>query len=281
MVNNMELLDGKLLSNKIKDEIKMDSCSYKVTPILAVITIGYDKPSEIYVKNKRKMCEYCGISMMHFDYVDFVKESVVIKKIKQLNKDKNVTGIIVQLPLPKGFDERRILNTINPIKDVDGLTDSSLGKLTVGNPTFVPCTAKGVLQLFDYYKIELENKNVVIIGRSIVGKPLLLECLKRNANVSICHSKTTNLKKYTKNADIIISCTGQKHLINKTMVKNESVIIDVGISKIGDKIYGDVNPNVCEKCSYLTPIIGGVGPMTVCSLLQNVMIAYKLQNEKN
>ena len=275
----MELLDGKLLSEKIKDEIKIDADQYKVTPILAVITIGYDKPSEIYVKNKRKMCEYAGISMMHFDYVDFVKESVVIRKIKELNKDKNVTGIIVQLPLPKGYDERKIINTINPLKDVDGLSDISLGKLMSGSGDLIPCTAKGIIELLDYYKIEIEHKNVVIVGRSnLVGKPVASLLLNRNATVTICHSKTKNLKEYTSLADILIVSVGKKHLIDKTMIKKGSVIVDVGINREDGIIYGDVNPNVSEVCSYLTPVPGGIGPMTVCMLLKNIMIAYKKQN---
>ena len=276
----MEKLDGKLLSAKIKDEVKADADSYKQTPILAVVTIGDDEASKVYVENKRKACEYCGMSMMHFDYADCVKESVVIKKIKELNKDKSVNGIILQLPIPKGFDTKKILNTISPDKDVDGLTDISQGKIMGGNATFIPCTPKGILEIFDYYKIDLEGKHVVVVGRSdLVGKPIMLECINRNATVTMCHSKTKDLKKYTKLADVLIVAVGKKYLIDKTMIKKDAIIIDVGITRIEGKIYGDVNPNVEEIASYVTPVPGGVGPMTVAMLLKNTMIGYKLQNK--
>lgn len=276
----MELLDGKLLSSKIKDEVKSESDSHKKTPILAVITIGDDEASKVYVNNKRKACEYCDISMMHFSYNESSKESEIIKKIKELNKDKNVNGIILQLPIPKKFNTNKLLNTISPLKDVDGLTDISQGKLLTEDAIFIPCTPKGILEIFDYYKIELEGKNVTIVGRSnLVGKPIMLECIKRNATVTMCHSKTKDLKKFTKNADVLIVAVGKKHLIDKSMIKDEVVIIDVGINRIEGKLYGDVNPNVESKCSYLTPVPGGVGPMTVCMLLKNTMIAYNLQNK--
>ena len=195
----MELLDGKLLSAKIKDEVKAGADEYHLTPILAVITIGDDEASKVYVENKRKACEYVGISMMHFDYASCVKEEVVIKKIKELNKDRTVSGIILQLPLPDGFDSNKIINYISPIKDVDGLTENSMGKLLIGEEGFIPCTPKGILEILDYYKINLEGKHVVVVGRSIlVGKPIAIECLKRNATVTMCHSKTKDLAHYTK-----------------------------------------------------------------------------------
>ncbi len=276
----MEILDGKLLSSKIKDEVKADADQYHLTPILAVIPIGDDEASKIYVENKRKACEYVGISMMHFDYASCVKEDVVIRKIKELNKDKTVSGIILQLPLPDGFDVKKIINTISPIKDVDGLTEVSQGRLLMGEEYLVPCTPKGIIELFDYYKINLEGKHVVIVGRSnLVGKPIMLECLKRNATVTICHSKTKDLKKYTKEADVLIVATGKKYLIDKSMVKEGVVVIDVGITRIEKKIYGDVNPDVMDVASYITPVPGGVGPMTVCMLMKNTLIAYKNIND--
>ncbi len=275
----MEILDGKSLSAKVKDEIAADAGSYKKTPVLAVITIGDDEASKVYVNNKRKACEYVGMSFLHVCYNEKDSEEKIIKKIKSLNKDENVNGIILQLPIPEKFDSDKLLNLISPIKDVDGLTNVSQGKLLAGNPSFIPCTPKGILEIFDYYKIDLEGKNVCIVGRSIlVGKPVMLECLKRNATCTICHSKTKNLSEYTKNADILIVCAGKKHLIDKNMIKKDAVIIDVGINREDGVLYGDVNPNVSEKCSYLTPVPGGVGPMTVCMLLKNTMIAYKRQN---
>ena len=276
----MELLDGKLLSAKIKDEVKAGADEYHLTPILAVITIGDDEASKVYVENKRKACEYVGISMMHFDYASCVKEEVVIKKIKELNKDRTVSGIILQLPLPDGFDSNKIINYISPIKDVDGLTENSMGKLLIGEEGFIPCTPKGIIEILDYYKINLEGKHVVIVGRSnLVGKPIAIECLKRNATVTMCHSKTKDLAHYTKDADILIVAVGKKHLIDKTMVKKGVVIIDVGITRIEKKLYGDVNPDAYELASYVTPVPGGVGPMTVAMLMKNTLIAYKKIND--
>ena len=277
----MKILDGKLLSCKIKDEIKGIADSYHQTPILAVITIGDNEASKIYVQNKRKACEHVGMSLMHFDYADCVKEEVVIKKIKELNKDKSVNGIILQLPLPEGFNKRKIINTIDPLKDVDGLSEASISKLYIGHDTFVPCTPKGIIELFDYYKIDLEGKHVVIVGRSdLVGKPLMLECLKRNATVTICHSKTKDLKSFTMNADILVAACGKKHLIDATMVKKDAIIVDVGINRVDGKIYGDVTDEAKEKASYATPVPGGVGPMTVAMLLKNTMDAYIIQNSE-
>lgn len=275
----MILLDGKSLSAKIKDELKGNINSYVQTPILAVITIGDDAASEVYVKNKRKACEYVGMSFLHLDYASCVKEEVVIKKIKQLNKDKSINGIILQLPIPDNFNVSKIINTIDPSKDVDGLTNTQAGKLIQNEKCLMPCTPKGIMEILKEYKIELEEKHVVIVGRSIlVGKPLMLECINKNATVTMCHSKTRDLKSYTKDADILIVAAGKKHLIDKTMIKKGSVIIDVGINREDGKLFGDVNPNVEEVCGYLTPVPGGVGPMTVAMLLKNTFKAYKNQN---
>ncbi len=266
----MILLDGKNLSAKIKDEIKGNVESYKETPVLAVVTIGDDPASKIYVNNKKKACEYVGMSFLHLSFDETISEEKVIKKIKELNKDKFINGIIVQLPLPKKFNEDRIVNTVDINKDVDGFRCGS---------AFVPPVAYGVMEIFDYYKINLEGKNVVVIGRSkAVGIPMVRECLKRNATVTICHSKTENLKQYTKNADILIVSAGKKNIISKSMIKKDAVIIDVGINRVNKKICGDVNPNVMDKCSYLTPVPGGVGPMTVVMLVKNTFKAYKKQN---
>lgn len=275
----MILLDGKRLSAKIKDELKGNINSYVQTPILAVITIGDDAASEVYVKNKRKACEYVGMSFLHLDYASCVKEEVVIKKIKQLNKDKSINGIILQLPIPDNFNVSKIINTIDPSKDVDGLTNTQAGKLIQNEKCLMPCTPKGIMEILKEYKIELEGKHVVIVGRSIlVGKPLMLECINKNATVTMCHSKTRDLKSYTKDADILIVAAGKKHLIDKTMIKKGSIIIDVGINRENGKLFGDVNPNVEEVCGYLTPVPGGVGPMTVAMLLKNTFEAYKNQN---
>lgn len=278
----MEIMDGKNLSNIIKDDLRKEVSQYVQTPILAVITIGDDEASKVYVRNKRKSCEQVGFSFLHFDYLSEVKEKVVIDKIKELNKDKSINGIIVQLPIPDNFNERKIINTIDVSKDVDGLTDESILRRMSNKDALIPCTTKGILELLDYYKIDLESKRVVVVGRSeLVGTPTYQECLKRNATVTICHSKTKDLGSITKDADVLIVATGNKYLIDKNMVKEGCVIIDVGINREDGKIYGDVNPNVSEKCSYLTPVPGGVGPMTVVMLLKNTFIAYKSQHGVN
>lgn len=278
----MIVLNGKELSAKLKDDLKSISEVHTQTPILAVITIGDDAASAVYVKNKKKACEYVGFSFMHFDYVSDVKESVVIRKIKELNRDKTVNGILLQLPIPDNYDLDKIINTIDPKKDVDGLTNANMGKLMTGKPGLIPCTPKGILEIFKYYNIELEGKNVVVVGRSqLVGKPISMLCNDKNATVVMCHSKTKNLIDYTKNADILIVAVGKKWLIDKSMVKKDAIIIDVGINSEGGKLYGDVNPNVEDVCSMLTPVPGGVGPMTVACLLQNTYEAYKEMNDIN
>ena len=275
----MEIMDGKNLSNIIKDDLRKEISMYVQTPILAVITIGDDEASKVYVNNKRKSCEQVGISFMHFDYLSAVKESVVINKIRELNKDVSVNGIIVQLPIPDHFNVDKIINTIDVSKDVDGLTNESKARRMNNKSSLIPCTTKGILELLDYYKINIESKRVVVVGRSeLVGTPTYQECLKRNATVTICHSKTIDLGSITKEADILIVATGHKYLIDKNMIKEGCVIIDVGISRDNGKLYGDVNPNVSDKCSYLTPVPGGVGPMTVVMLLKNTFIAYKSQH---
>lgn len=278
----MEMLNGKDLSAKIKDELKCASEGYTQTPILAVITIGDDAASAVYVRNKKNACEYVGFSFMHFDYLSEVKENVVIRKIKELNRDKTVNGILLQLPIPDHFNLEKIINTIDPKKDVDGLTTINMGKLLSGNYGMIPCTPRGILEILDYYNVSLEGKNVCVVGRShLVGKPIAMLCCDRNATVSICHSKTKNLKDYTSKADILIVAVGKKWLIDKSMIKKDAVIIDVGINSVEGKLYGDVNPDVEEKCSMLTPVPGGVGPMTVACLLKNTYLAYKEMNDIN
>ena len=201
----MQILDGKNLSLKENENLKNELYNYIQTPILAIISIGKNDSNDIYINNKRKACEQVGISLLHFHYDEDIEEKTIIKKIKELNKDNSINGIIVQLPIPKKYDVRKIINTIDPVKDVDALSDVSMGKLMSGNNEFIPCTPRGILELLDYYKIPLESKNVVVIGRSdLVGKPIALECLKRNATVTLCHSYTNNLKEYTKKADILI-----------------------------------------------------------------------------
>ena len=265
----MQILDGKSLSGKLKDDIIIEFSTHKRIPILAVITIGDDSSSEVYVRNKKKACEYVGFSFMHFSYTSDTKENIIIKKIKELNKDDTVNGILLQLPIPEKYDVDKILNTIDPKKDVDGLTNVSMGKLMNRKYEMIPCTPKGIMEIIKFYNIDLEGKNVCVVGRSsLVGKPISMLCSDKNATVTICHSKTQNLKKHTKDADILIVAVGKKWLIDKTMIKKDAIIIDVGINTEDGKIYGEVNPNVESVCSMMTPVPGGVGLTTVLSLME-------------
>lgn len=270
------IIDGKKISIAIKEKLKREINNYVIKPCLCVINIGNDESSKIYIKNKRKACEYIGMDfkLIHFD--GNVNEDIIISEIDKLNNDDRINGIIVQLPLPNKFNARKIINRIKYEKDVDGLTDISIGKLVDNCSLFIPCTPKGIMKLIDNYKIQLKGKHVVIVGRSIlVGKPLLQECLKRDATVTICHSKTKDLECFTKQADILMVATGKRNLIKEDMVKDGVVIIDIGINKFNDKIYGDVTLKAKNKAELYTPVPGGVGPMTVTMLLENTLISYK------
>ena len=272
----MELLNGKELAQEIQVGIKTDIKGCMIRPSLAVIQIGDDDASNVYIKNKEKSCSDVGIYFRHFKFDSDTPELSIINKIKELNNDEYVNGIIVQLPIPEKYNEKRILNTIINSKDVDGLTDINTGRLVNGKKTLVPCTPLGIITLLKKYEIEIEGKNVVIIGRSkLVGRPLASLMLNENATVTICHSKTNNLENYTKDADIIIVAAGCPKLLTGDMVKKGVVVVDVGINRVNDKLCGDVDfDSVSKKASYITPVPGGVGPMTIASLLSNVMMCY-------
>lgn len=274
------IIDGKVVSEKIRTEIKNMIKEEKITPTLAVIQIGDNKASNVYVRNKKKACEEAGIKFEHVKFNETISEELVINEIERLNNDISVNGILVQLPLPLGFDEGKIINTINPVKDVDGLTYQNVGNLVLENECLVSCTPLGVMELLKAYNVTLESKNVCIVGRSnLVGKPLVQLLLKENATVSICHSKSLDIKEYTKKADVLIVAAGHPNLITKDMVKDKAVVIDVGINKEGNLLCGDVDfDEVSKKASLITPVPGGVGPMTIASLLKNVVKAYKIQN---
>lgn len=274
------IIDGTKVSFKIKEEIKKQIEEENLTPKLVVIQIGDNKASEVYIKNKRKACLYSNIDFELIKFNSTISEDLVINEIKRLNDDISVNGILVQLPLPLGFDEGRIINTISPVKDVDGLTYENVGNLVLENDCLVSCTPLGVMELLKEYKVDLTSKNVCLIGRSnLVGKPLIQLLLKENATLTICHSKSLDIKNYTKNADIIIVAAGHPKLITKDMVKDGVIVIDVGINKEGNVLCGDVDfEEVSKKASLITPVPGGVGPMTVSCLLKNVIKAYKIQN---
>lgn len=247
---------------------------------LAVIQVGNKEASNIYVKNKQRFCEKVGILFEHIKY-DKTSEKELIEKIEQLNTDKSVTGILVQLPLPKEIDEKRVIDAINPLKDVDGLTTTNLGNLFSGNKGLVPCTALGIIEILKSINAPIEGSNVVIIGRSkLVGLPLSGLLLRENATVTICHSKTKDLKTKTKQADILIVAIGKKQFIKEDYVKDNAIVIDVGINREDGKLYGDCDfENIKGKCKAITPVPNGVGPLTIAMLISNLIEAYNLQKK--
>ncbi len=274
------IIDGTKISIEIRRQIKNLIEQENITPSLAVIQVGDNKASDVYIRNKKKACQEAGIKFELIKFNDTISEKLVINEIKRLNNDISVNGILVQLPLPLGFDEGKIINTIDPLKDVDGLTYQNVGNLVLENECLVPCTPLGVIELLKAYNVCLESKNVCLVGRSnLVGKPLIQLLLKENASLSICHSKSLDIKNHTKIADVLIVAAGHPNLITKDMIKDGAVIIDVGINKEGNVLCGDVSfEEVSKKASLITPVPGGVGPMTVACLLKNVVKAYKIQN---
>lgn len=272
----MEIMNGKELSIQIEEEIKSSIKSCMIRPSLAVIQIGDNEASNTYIRNKEKACEKVGIYFRHFKFDDTTPELTIINKIKELNNDEYVNGIMIQLPIPDKYNEKRLLNTIINTKDVDGLTDINTGRLINGRKSITPCTPLGIMTLLSNYKVNLEGKNVVIVGKGrLVGKPLMGLMLNEGATVTVCHSRSKDLKKYTKDADIIIVACGVKGLITGDMVKPDVIIVDVGINVENGKLYGDVDfDSVKDKASLITPVPGGVGPMTVAMLLKNVVACY-------
>lgn len=268
------ILDGKMLRDKIFESLKVKLDKMQQKPTLAVILVGENPASQIYVRNKKKTAEKLGINSLSIEYPSDISEKELLNKIKELNSDEKVTAILVQLPLPAHINKNRIIDAILPQKDVDGLTPYNLGKLFSGEEPYVyPCTPKGILLLLDEYNIKLEGKNIVVVGRSnLVGKPVAQMLLKRNATVTMCHSHTKNLSEITKTADIIVSAVGKK-VIGEKMLKSDCVVIDVGIFRDENgKISGDVDfENVSKTAAYISPVPGGVGPMTIASLMLNTV----------
>lgn len=268
------ILDGKKLRDKIIENLKAKVDTFEEKPTLVVILVGENPASKIYVNNKKKMAEKIGIHSEVINYPANITEAELLDKIEELNNNKKVTAILVQLPLPKHISKDNVMNKIIPSKDVDGFTPYNFGKLFSGEtPTVYPCTPKGILLLLDEYNIEIEGKHVVIVGRSnIVGKPLSQMMLNKNATVTICHSHTKNLSQITKTADILVSAVG-KNIIEGEMLKTDCVIVDVGIFKDENgKTRGDVDFESASKiASFISPVPGGVGPMTITSLMLNTV----------
>ena len=275
----MEIIDGKKLAKEIRENLKIKCDELKekgINPKLAVIMVGEDKASKVYVRNKSKACNEIGIAFEEFLLDENITQKELIELIQKLNKDKTIHGILLQSPIPKHLDINEAFRTIAPEKDVDGFNPVNVGKLSLNQDTFVSCTPYGIMRMFEAYNIDLEGKNLVLVGRSnIVGKPLIQCCLNKNATVTVCHSRTKNLKEHTKNADILIAAIGKSKFIKEDMVKDNAVVIDVGINRGEDgKLTGDVDfENVSKKASYITPVPGGVGPMTIAMLMNNVIKA--------
>lgn len=279
------IIDGKELAKKTRQNLKIECDELKskgITPKLAVIMVGDNPASKVYVRSKSKACQEVGVEYEEYLLDSNITQKELIDLIKKLNNDKNINGILLQSPIPKHLDINEAFRTIDYHKDVDGFHPMNVGKLTLGQDTFVSCTPYGVMRMFEEYNIDLCGKNVVILGRSnIVGKPLTQCCLNKNATITVCHSKTQNTKKLTKEADIVISAIGKPKFITEDMIKEGAIVIDVGINRDENgKIVGDVDfENVKQKASYITPVPGGVGPMTVAMLINNVIKAAKNQNQ--
>ena len=279
-----KIISGKEVSQNVKMRVAEEVKELKangIEPCLAVILVGDDSASKVYVNNKKKACEFCGIRSLEYLLPENTKQEELIELVKKLNDDESVNGILCQLPLPKHLDEKEILNLIKPEKDVDAFHPENVGHIMIGDFNFLPCTPAGIMEMLKSENISLDGKHCVIIGRSnIVGKPMAMLMLKENATVTVCHSHTQNLKEIVKQADVIVAAVGRPKFVTADMVKDGAVIVDVGINRGEDgKLCGDVDfDGCCEKSSYITPVPGGVGPMTIATLMQNTITAAKIQN---
>jgi methylenetetrahydrofolate dehydrogenase (NADP+)/methenyltetrahydrofolate cyclohydrolase len=277
----MTLLDGKKLSNKIKEELKSDVKELKakgITPGLAVILVGEDPASQTYVSMKAKSCKETGIYSVVHEFPETITQDELLDTIERINENPNIHGVLVQLPLPNHIDSTKVLEAVSPKKDVDGFHPYNMGRLVTNLDSFVPCTPLGVMEIFKEYDIDLTGKDVCVVGASnIVGKPMQALTLNENATVDICHIYTKDLKAHTLRADIVIIGVGKVNLLTEDMIKDGAIVIDIGINRLeSGKLVGDVDfENVSKKCSYITPVPGGVGPMTIAMLLKNTIKAVK------
>ena len=281
------ILDGKSVATKIKSQvaIRVEELKQKgINVTLAVIVVGDNPASEVYVRNKEKACKELGIEskVFHWNFSNSeMGQQRVLELIESLNKDPEINGILCQLPLPEGYDERVIIEAIDPVKDVDAFHPANIGRIMIGNYSFLPCTPAGIMEMLEYYNIDISGKECVVVGRSnIVGKPMAMMLLNNNGTITVAHSKTTNLKELCRRADILVAAVGKPGFITADMIKDDAVVIDVGINRVEGKLCGDVDFEVCkEKASYITPVPGGVGPMTVAMLMQNTLTAALYQNK--
>ena len=279
-----KIINGKEISAAVKERIKNEVEALKEKGInvgLAVILVGENPASKVYVANKKKACEELGIKSFEFKLPEQTTEEELISLVEKLNEDSEVNGILCQLPLPSHLDESTVINTIVPEKDVDAFHPVNVGKIMIGDFDFLPCTPAGIMEMLAYMNIDICGKECVVIGRSnIVGKPMAMLLLHKNATVTVCHSKTKNLKAVTSRADVLVSAVGRAGFVTADMVKEGAVVIDVGMNRNAEnKLCGDVDfEAVAEKCSAITPVPGGVGPMTIAMLMQNTLTAAKKQN---
>ena len=285
VVKAMTIIDGKALSEKVLKEIEKEHSELEKKvgrkAGLAVIIVGENPASQIYVRNKIRACEKVGFHSETIRLDENITEEKLLLEIEKLNNDSNIDGILVQLPIPKHIDGLKIINAISAEKDVDGFHTTNIGKMMIGDETgFLPCTPAGVVHMFEEYNINLEGKDVLVIGQSnIVGKPMTLLLIKKRATVQVCNSKTKNLSEKLQNADVVVSAAGSPKLIKATDVKEGVVIIDVGINRVDGKLCGDVDfEEVSKKASFITPVPGGVGPMTIAMLIKNTFKSYKQKN---
>lgn len=279
-----KIIDGKAVSQFVKDEVKKEVSALGekgVSVGLAVIIVGNDPASRTYVNNKKKACEATGIISEEYALPEDTTMDELLALIKELNAKKSINGILCQLPLPKHLDEKAVIDNIDPIKDVDAFHAVNTGHIMIGDYSFLPCTPAGIMEMLKYYNIEIEGKECVVIGRSnIVGKPMAMLLLQKNGTVTICHSRTKNLKEVTSRADILVAAVGIPYFVTADMVKDGAVVIDVGMDRNKEgKLCGDVDfAEVEKKASYITPVPGGVGPMTIATLMKNTVTAAKIQN---
>lgn len=278
-----EIISGKIVSAKVRENIKTDVAAftdkYGSAPGLAVIMVGDNPASAVYVRNKHKACLEVGMTSYEIKFDADISEEELLSKIDELNADDKVDGILVQLPLPRSINEQKVINRISPTKDVDAFHPENVGKIMIGNYTFLPCTPAGIVELLNHYGVEVEGKSCVVVGRSnIVGKPMAHLLLERNGTVTVCHSRTQNLKEITKSADILVVAIGKSEFLTADMVKPGAVVIDVGINRRDDgTLAGDVNFRAVEPiASMITPVPGGVGPMTITMLLKNTLTAARM-----
>ena len=272
-----KIIDGKKIAQKILDEVKLEISKLDFKPKLAVIFVGADKPSKTYIKRKKEAAEYAGVNFEIYSFSNKISKDELITSIKKIQKDQNIAGMIVQLPLPEPLYTSDVLNAVDPSIDVDCLTDTNIGKLVMKTADFTPPTPQAVLEIFKSIKLNIKGKNITIVGAgALVGKPLSIMLLNKEATITTCNEHTKNLAKTLKKSDIIISAVGKKDLIRKNMLKKNVIIIDTGIAFANKKMYGDVNfAEAVKKASYITPTPGGVGPITVSLLLRNLLICAK------